>query len=81
MCLKLEKYISEVRGISIAEAAREMGEDAETVRVWIKNGVTPRPDKMKRVCEWSNGFIEPSDFYNFQQASGAGEPAPETGAA
>ncbi len=75
MCRKLKHYIEEERKITISEAARELGEHKETVRTWL-NGVQPRKGKVEKVRTWSNGYVQPNDFYLPAEEARANGPDP-----
>jgi hypothetical protein len=63
MCQRLKKYIFEIRGLDYSKAGRELDEDKETVRTWC-NGIVPRPDKVVKIHNWSDGYVEPNHFYD-----------------
>lgn len=77
MCEQLQKYISEVRKISISAATRELNAifiskgmqevNKETVRTWVKGISVPRPGCMEIVCAWSGNFIQPNHFYDLSE--------------
>lgn len=60
--MKLEKYI-ENQGKTIKDAAEELDFAYEDVRRYCKGIVIPRPENMKKITEWSNGSVQPNDFY------------------
>lgn len=33
---------------------------------WLKGETMPRPDKMAKITEWSNGEVTANDFYSRQ---------------
>ena len=56
------------QGISIAEAARQLGEPYKHVRHWAaKVGTSdfrrPRDDAMPKIEAWSKGAVGPASFY------------------
>lgn len=60
--MKLEKYI-EITGKSLKQASDELNFSYEDVRRYCKGIVIPRPENMKKINEWSNGSVQPNDFY------------------
>jgi len=49
-------------GKSVAEAARELNRNHETVRQWAVEGRIPRPDAQRQIFEWSGGVVTPGDW-------------------
>lgn len=60
--MKLEKYIEDEE-ISLKQAAEQLGFSYEDVRRYCKGEVIPRPENMKKIVEWSQGKVQPNDFY------------------
>ena len=60
--MKLLDYIEKQEN-TIQKAAEELGFTYEDVRRYCKGIVIPRPDKMKKIIEWSNGEVTANDFY------------------
>lgn len=59
--LQLSKYL-ELRQITMAQAAKELGTNRSTVYRWC-SGTVPRSDEMTRIRDWSNGAVMANDFF------------------
>ena len=59
----LQEYL-ENNGISLAKASEELGFPYESVRRYALGVVFPKPDKIKKISEWSNGEVTANDFIN-----------------
>lgn len=60
--MKLRKY-REKLGIAFSEAARQIG-ISESQLSRIETGKsTPKPATMRRIMDWSEGMVQPADFY------------------
>jgi hypothetical protein len=61
--MNLPEYL-EKNQISIDDASRELGFPYESVRRYALGVVLPRPDKLSKISEWSNGEVTANDFIN-----------------
>lgn len=64
--MKFKTYLEE-NNISFAIAAGELDASSEGVRLWAEGMRVPRPDQMKRIYEWSNGMVQPNDYYDLPE--------------
>lgn len=62
----LQKYL-ENNGISLERASKELGFPYESVRRYALGLVFPRPEKINKISEWSNGEVTANDFINNHQ--------------
>ncbi|MDI1227374.1 MAG: hypothetical protein PSY14_06805 [bacterium] len=60
--MKLQAYI-DAKGITVAEAARQLKKSQQTVDLWAKEQRIPRKSEMTGIYRWSNGEVQPNDFY------------------
>ncbi len=63
--MKLIDYITIIRKIKIADASREMGRPRQNVACWC-DGIVPRKPDMRIIVKWSNGAVQPNDFYDIE---------------
>lgn len=59
--MKLVEYLKN-KELSLEQASQELGFSYEDVRRYSKNEVMPRPDRLKKIAEWSNGEVTVNDF-------------------
>jgi hypothetical protein len=64
--MDLQKYL-ETKEISLEKASNELGFPYESVRRYALGYVIPRPEKIKKITEWSNGEVTANDFINNYQ--------------
>lgn len=60
--MKFSEYLKST-GKSIPDAAKELVVTVEAVRFWDKGIKTPSSDNMTSIFKWSNGMVQPNDFY------------------
>ncbi|TSD89093.1 helix-turn-helix transcriptional regulator [Mycobacterium sp. KBS0706] len=58
----LRDYL-QVRGISPAEFARQIGRDRKTVHRWVSGERIPRPPEMAKIRDATGGEVTANDFY------------------
>lgn len=61
--MKLMTHIENL-GINITEAARQMKKPQQRVHLWATDQRIPRKSEMRDIYVWSNGVVEPNDFYD-----------------
>ena len=62
--MKLANYLK-LKNISLKEAALILKTSPVNICRWSK-GIKPRPHNMAAIAAWSNGAIQPNDFYNIK---------------
>lgn len=70
--MKLSSYVKQIAEVSISEAARQLGEHRETVRLWVEEKSIPRKEQMSKIFLWSAGAVTPNDFYPLPDLALAG---------
>lgn len=60
--MKLEEWI-EKNNKSMKQVADDLGCNYEDVRRYCAGEVIPRPDRMQKIMEYTNGEVQPNDFY------------------
>jgi hypothetical protein len=48
---------------SMKQVAEDLGCNYEDVRRYCAGEVIPRPDRMQKIMEYTNGEVQPNDFY------------------
>ena len=61
--MKLADYLKKME-ISLEQASKELGFSYEDVRRYAKNEGIPRPERLKKICSWSQDEISIADFYD-----------------
>ena len=61
--MKLNEYVKS-HSMSIAEAARSFGSTTQSMYYWAKGLRIPRPAAMKKIQAWTDGKVQPKDFYD-----------------
>lgn len=61
------KDFRENKGISQVQASDELGVSIDVYISWETRKRIPRPENMKKITEWSNGSVQPNDFYFNQE--------------
>lgn len=62
--MKLKKYVKQTLKISGRRAAKQLGVNTETFRTWMEDICIPGHDAMVDLFIWSNGHVQPNDFYD-----------------
>lgn len=62
--MKLKKYVKQTLKISGRRAAKQLGVNTETFRTWMEDICIPGHDAMVDLFIWSNGQVQPNDFYD-----------------
>lgn len=57
------KSYLEKNNISKKQAAEELGFNEMDIHRYSNKLVIPRPEKLIKIVKWSNGEIQPNDFY------------------
>lgn len=52
---------------SIKDLSEGLKCEYENARLYYAGEVIPRPERMKKIYEWSNGAVTPNDFYNITE--------------
>lgn len=60
--MQFSEYLKE-KNITQERAADELGVDQAQISYWTRGLKIPRPENMKKIAEWSNGSVQPNDFY------------------
>ena len=60
--MKLKEWI-EKSGKTMKEFADDLKSNYEDVRRYCAGEVIPRPDRMAKIVEITNGEVQPNDFY------------------
>jgi transcriptional regulator with XRE-family HTH domain len=60
--MKLNEYLKN-NNISLSSAAKALGVSYEIVRRYCNGMSIPRRELLLKICEWSGGKVQPSDFY------------------
>ena len=60
--MTLKEYYR-ARGITEADAAKELGFKYHTFYQWVSGTRIPRPAAMRKIVAWSGGAVLPGDFY------------------
>ena len=69
--MKLKAYIDDVLKISVAEAARQLKKRQQSVHLWYTGERIPRKGEMAGIVNWSNGAVQPNDFYDLTEGARA----------
>lgn len=69
--MTLKEYI-QLRQITVAQCAKELGVEPFTIMRWISGTRIPRAKMFVKLAEWSNKAVMPTDFYS-QKMSKSGE--------
>lgn len=51
------------------QAATELGFSQADISRYCTGKSIPRPERMKKIEDWSNGAVTPNDFYNITERS------------
>lgn len=62
--MTLEEYIKS-KNKRINQCAVEMNVSYMALSRWIRGIRIPRTENMRRIVEWSQGEVQPQDFYDF----------------
>lgn len=62
----LRKY-RELRGLSVAQTAEQLGVDRKTVYRWEAGESRPDAHMMERIRDWSDRAVQPNDWFEGQQ--------------
>ncbi len=60
--MTLKQFLN-LKRISMREAAEQLGVPYEYIRRYINEGVIPSKNRMKQIVSWSDGIVQPNDFY------------------
>lgn len=67
--MKISAYIDQNFSKNVSAAARDMGRRKQTVQQWY-DGTIPRKADMQHVFLWSEGAVQPNDFYDLPALPG-----------
>ena len=57
------KEFLEKNKMSMKQAADQLGCHYEYVRRYVNEGVIPSKRRMRQITAWSNGAVQPNDFF------------------
>lgn len=60
--MQLTKFI-EKQEKTLIQASKELGFNYEDLRRYCAGLVIPRPDRMAKITDWSDGEVTANDFY------------------
>ena len=60
--MQFSEYLKE-KNITQEQAAAELGVLQGVISMWVNGERLPRPENMKKIVEWSQGKVQPNDFY------------------
>lgn len=74
--MKLKHYLQKI-GKSSYRASKELGCNRQSVLNWANGLTIPGPVLMAKIVRWSNGEVQPNDFFDLDnpQSGGAGDAA------
>lgn len=60
--MQFSDYLKE-KNITQEQASKELEVAQGQISLWVNGERIPRPENMKKITEWSNGSVQPNDFY------------------
>lgn len=66
--MKLKSYIIAMN-MTVAAAARQLGTTQQCLARACDGQRIPRKDLMQRIYDWSDGMVQPNDFYDLPPAA------------
>jgi hypothetical protein len=67
--MKLRQFLDSTSR-TVADGARETGYPHETFRKWVTGERVPREEALKRIRQWSEGQVQPNDFFASEASEG-----------
>ena len=64
--MKLKDYM-DLKKIAIEDAAAAIGVATSSFYRYVDGRRFPRPDRLKRITEWSKGAVTANDFLDFSE--------------
>jgi len=64
--MQFSDYLKE-KNITQEQASKELEVAQGQISLWVNGERIPRPENMKKITEWSNGSVQPNDFYFNQE--------------
>lgn len=64
--MKINEYLKKEK-ISISKMAKAIDENEVTIAKWLYNGSIPSKERQRKIYNFSNGKVQPNDFFGVDE--------------
>lgn len=64
--MKLQEYLQE-KQIGVVEMSKQLNLPQSTCSMWLTAKRIPSKESMQKIYKWSDGAVEPNDFYSINE--------------